>query len=177
MAAETKALAEEEKRAFTVRAPVAAPAARDWRNVNGKNYVTPVKNQGGCGSCVSFGTCATIEANIRIKANNHQKAVDLSEAFMQFCGGGSCSGWGLTSGLAYAKSTGVTDDACFPYQPRNQPCSDRCSNWQSRLTKITGFQAHSTMEARKTAISSIGPVSQEWQSTTTFLRTRVACTV
>jgi C1A family cysteine protease len=158
MAAETKALAEKEVRAFEFRAPVAAPAAWDWRNVGGKNYVTSVKDQGGCGSCVSFGTCATIEAMIRIKSNDHTMAVDLSEAFMQFCGGGSCSGWGLTSGLAYAKSTGVTDEACFPYQPRNMPCSDRCSDWESRLTKILSYTGHSTTEARKNAISGIGPV-------------------
>jgi C1A family cysteine protease len=158
MAAESKALAGEEQAVFAAQAPVAAPSARDWRSFNGNNYVTPVKDQQSCGSCVSFGTCAAIEANIRIRANNPQKAVDLSEAFMQFCGGGSCSGWGLTSGLAYAKSTGVTDEACFPYKPQNLPCSDRCSNWQSRLTKITDYKAHSTMEARKTAIASIGPV-------------------
>ncbi len=141
---------------FAVR--FAAPTAKDWRNVGGKNYVTPVRDQGGCGSCVAFGTCATIEANMRIKAQDPTWNVDLSEAFNLFCGGGSCSGWGLTSGLAFAKSTGVTDEACFPYQPRNMPCSDRCSNWQSRLVKILDYKSHSTMEARKNAIASIGPV-------------------
>jgi C1A family cysteine protease len=158
MAAETKKQAEEEMRAFEVAAMVAAPAAWDWRNVGGKNYVTPVKDQGACGSCVSFGTNAAIEANMRIKAQDHNLSIDLSEAFLQFCGGGSCSGWGLTSGLDYAKSTGVTDEACFPYQPHNMPCSDRCSDWQSRLHKILSHASHSSMQARKQAIAEIGPV-------------------
>lgn len=158
MAAAVKKQAEEEMRAFEVRAVFAAPTAWDWRNVGGKNYVTPVKDQGPCGSCVGFGTCATIESNMRIKAQDHNLNVNLSEAFLLFCGGGSCSGWGLTSGLDYAKSTGVTDEACFPYQPHNMPCTDRCSDWQSRLQKILSYASHGSMQARKNAIATIGPV-------------------
>lgn len=157
MADAVKKQTAEETQAFELGAGYGAPVAKDWRNVSGKNYVTDVKNQGGCGSCVSFGTCATIESNMRIKGQDHTLAVDLSEAFMQFCGGGSCSGWGLTSGLDYAKNTGVTDEPCFPYQPTNMPCSDRCSNWQSRLVKILNYSSHSSMQARKDAIAN-GPV-------------------
>lgn len=158
MAEEVEKQAEKEMRAFEAGPAYGAPVAKDWRDVNGKNYVTPVKDQGPCGSCVSFGTCATIESNMRIKAQDHTLTVDLSEAFMQFCGGGSCSGWGLTSGLNYAKSTGVTDEECFKYQPKNMPCSDRCSDWQSRLVKILSYTSHSSMQARKDAIANVGPV-------------------
>jgi C1A family cysteine protease len=137
---------------------VGAPAAIDWRNVGGGNYVTPIKNQGGCGSCVSFCSCATIESAVRIKLQNPNYGIDLSEGFMQFCGGGSCGGWGLTSGLSFAQSTGVTDEACMPYQATNMNCAaSRCSDWQNRLTKISGFTGHSTMDARKTAVAA-GPV-------------------
>lgn len=89
-------------------AAVGVPAAIDWRN-NGGNYVTPIKDQDQCGSCVSFCSCAVIESAVRIKLGNPNYAIDLSEGFLQFCGGGSCKGWGLTSGLDYAQSTGVTD--------------------------------------------------------------------
>ena len=156
-AAETAQVAAQETAAGVGAGLVGAPSAVDWRN-NGGNFVTPIKNQGGCGSCVSFCSCSVIESAVRIKLGNPGFAIDLSEAFMQFCGGGSCNGWGLTSGLSFAQSTGVTDEACMPYQARNMDCgTSRCSDWQNRLTKINSFASHSTMAARKEAIAR-GPV-------------------
>ena len=144
--------------------PLGAPAAVDWRNKNG-NYVTSVKNQGFCGSCVSFCSCATIESAVRIKLQNPSYAIDLSEGFLQFCGGGSCGGWGLTSGLDYAKSTGVTDEACMPYASStynngtDMNCgASRCADWQNRLTKIANYTGYATAAARKDAIANLGPV-------------------
>ena len=155
--AETEALAKAELGLGAAR--FTAPVAVDWRN---GNWVTPIKNQGQCGSCVSFCSCATIELAVRIKLNNAGFAIDLSEGFLQFCGGGSCGGWGLTSGLDYAKSTGVVDEACMPYTAgggTDMNCAaSRCSDWQNRLTKIKSYTGYSTMQARKDAIANIGPV-------------------
>lgn len=154
LTAETAAVAAQES--VTFGAAVGAPSQVNWRTAG---YVTSVKDQDQCGSCVSFCSCAVIESAMRIKLGNPNYAVDLSEAFMQFCGGGSCSGWGLTSGLSFAQSTGVTDEACMPYQPQNMNCaSSRCSDWQNRLTKISSFTGHATTVARKDAIANKGPV-------------------
>jgi len=137
-----------------------APAAKDWRSVDGKDYVKEVKNQGTCASGICFATCATIESNIRIKTEDPDTRADRSVAFMLFCGGGDCMNGlgGLTSGLEFTKTTGVPDEDCFPYQPHNMPCSDRCSDWQSRVVKILSYTGHSSMQARKNAIANIGPV-------------------
>lgn len=154
--AQTASLAAAEQSLFAAK--IGAPTSVDWRN-NGGSFVTPVKNQGGCGSCVSFCTCAVIESAIRIRRGDPNFAIDLSEAFMQFCGGGSCGGWGLTSGLEFAQSTGTTDEACMPYQARDMNCgSERCSDWASRLTKIKSFSGYATMAARKDAIATKGPL-------------------
>ena len=67
------------------------PSRWDWRNVNGVNWTTPMKDQDGCGSCVAFGTLAALEALLRIRTyQDHNRSIDLSEAHLLFCGGGSC---------------------------------------------------------------------------------------
>jgi C1A family cysteine protease len=142
-----------------LREKISYPAAFDWRNYNGKDWTLPVRDQGSCGSCVAFGTVAAIESTMKIASKTPNLAVNLSEAFLLFCGGGSCSGWSLEPPLNFAKSTGITDEACFPYQPKNMPCSDRCSDWTSREKKIKSWTKLSTITQRKNWISSKGPVT------------------
>ena len=47
-----------------------APASFDLRNVNGVNFTTAIRDQGGCGSCVAFGTVATMEGVTRFTRGN-----------------------------------------------------------------------------------------------------------
>lgn len=137
---------------------ISYPAAFDWSNYNGKNWTLPIRDQKSCGSCVAFGTVAAIESTMKIVSNNPNLAVDLSEAHLLFCGGGSCSGWTFEPALNFAKNTGVTDEACFPYQPKNMPCGDRCSDWASRVKKIKNWTKLSTLTERKNWLSSKGPL-------------------
>jgi C1A family cysteine protease len=71
----------------------AAPAAVDWRN-NGGNWVTPIKDQRNCGSCVAFGTLAALESRVRLACKNANMAIDLSEAHLFYCGCGNCCNTG-----------------------------------------------------------------------------------
>ncbi len=139
-----------------------APAAFDWRSKDGKNYVTPVKNQGSCGSCVAFGTIAAVESMVKI-ARGADYAIDLSEAHLFYCiarsQGRNCgNGWYAEPPLVAFKDTGVCDEACYPYVAGDQNCTGRCSDWQNRVVKITGYKYLNSINAIKEHLATKGPV-------------------
>ncbi len=66
------------------------PTNFDWRS---QDAVTPVKNQGSCGSCWAFAACAEIESHVLI---NYGVELDLSEQQIISCnpyGAGCGGGW------------------------------------------------------------------------------------
>lgn len=139
------------------------PSAYDLRNVSGKNFVTLVKDQNSCGSCVAFGTVATVECQKRIQNNNPNLEVDLSEAHLFFCGCDSCcdTGWWPDKAFAFFQNTGVVDEACYPYDSglSKKDCSGLCSDWPNRVTKIRGYTNLTGNAAEiKKWVSTIGPV-------------------
>lgn len=143
----------------------AAPASHDWRNVSGQNFVTPVKNQGGCGSCVAFGTVASVESKVKI-ARGAAYAVDLSEAHLFYCiarsqgrtCGGNTGGWWPGPAMDAFRDVGVTEEACYPYTAGDQNCSGRTADWASRVVKITGWTRLTSIAAMKEWIVGNGPV-------------------
>jgi len=143
---------------------VGAPASFFWGTPASNNYVTPVKNQGGCGSCVAFGTTAVVESMVRIQRGNPGLAIDLSEAHLFFCHGpatgASCSGgWWPQHAFSEYKSKGVADEACFPYNAGATSCQ-ACSDWANRATKITGYKELTGNPAgMKDWIATKGPLS------------------
>lgn len=57
-----------------------SPTSFDWRSLN---RVTPIKNQGQCGSCWSFSATAQYESSLAIETNG--TIYDLSEQFAIEC--------------------------------------------------------------------------------------------
>ncbi|MCX6722449.1 MAG: hypothetical protein NT094_00065, partial [Candidatus Staskawiczbacteria bacterium] len=109
------------------------PSTFDWRNINGRNYITPVKDQHYCGSCAVFATIGSLEGEVNAYYNNPSINLDLSEQDLVSCSGaGSCS-TGFSVTLPYIRSIGVTDEACFPYTSKDSSCSEKCSTWQSNV--------------------------------------------
>ncbi|MFC2015378.1 C1 family peptidase [Chloroflexota bacterium] len=136
------------------------PIGWDWRDVDGTDWTTPVRDQQGCGSCVAFGTVAVLESMLKRHQNDANLQVDLSEAYLFFCGCGDCCdvGWWPTDALDFAQSTGVPDEACFPYRDQDTPCSNACQDWQGRAIRVVGWRELADVTGRKEWLSSTGPV-------------------
>lgn len=104
----------------------ALPMEFDWRNIGGKNYLSPVRNQGNCGSCYAFATMAMFESRIRILTNNTQTPVLSTQDIV------SCSEYsqGCNGGFAYliskyAEDFGLVQEPCFPYKGQDAPCQEK----------------------------------------------------
>ncbi len=152
----------------------------DWRDHNGSNWMTSVKNQGYCGSCWAFSSLGVVEAVNNIREGSPTLDLDLSEQYLvSDCavGPGSCCGGWHDSALDYIRDHGVSNESCFPYDDAdcvcdnwgcqcsdsgsgecsNKTCSDRCSNWQNSLTQITGKGAVSSSNIKSYVVDK-GPL-------------------
>jgi hypothetical protein len=123
--------------------------ALDWRNVDGKNWLSPVMNQGNCGSCVAFASVASLEARYRISMGPLWTNATFSPQHLFNCGGGACDfGWQPGQAASYLKKTGVLDTACSPYisgsTGEDVTCSTiKCADKDQRFYKIAGSNSPS----------------------------------
>merc|ERR1719409_453446 len=136
----------------------ANPQAHDWRS---KGVVTPVKNQGGCGSCWAFASTETMESHFAIATG---KLVELApQAYVncvenkQKCGGsGGCEG--ATEELAFNTSAelGLPLETDLPYQGQD----GKCTSYKA-AAKNTGYVKLPVNDAvaLETALATKGPVA------------------
>ncbi len=144
---------------------MALPTSFDWRSQGG---CTPVRDQGGCGSCWAFGTVAVLEAAILIR---HGIEVDLSEQWLLNCNrdGFSCSGGWFAHDYHQWKvdscgHVGAVLESNAPYAATEQACncslphSYRIDSWDY-IGPDGDSDGVPDVEAIKQAIMTYGPVS------------------
>ena len=100
-----------------VSAPL--PSAWDWRNHEGENWMTPVKDQSTCGSCWAFSSVGVTEAVYNIAKQCPELNLDLSEEYLNSdctpLAPGNCCGGTNIAGLEAIQEEGIPDEACIPY--------------------------------------------------------------
>ncbi|OMO94567.1 hypothetical protein CCACVL1_05921 [Corchorus capsularis] len=112
-------------------------ASIDWRD---KGAVTPVKDQGLCGSCWAFSTVAAIEGLNKIKTG---KLISLSEQELVDCdvagGNHGCNGGFMEKAYEYIiNNGGITTEENYPYKGRDDVC-DR-NKARNHAVTISGYQ-------------------------------------
>jgi cathepsin C len=148
------------------------PKQWDWRNVRGRNYVTPVRNQGRCGSCYAFAATAMHESRIRILTNNKvapifspQDMVDCSP-YAFGCGGGF-----LFGEAKFGEDYGYAEERCNTYKGSEYICrSLNCQRSYSTDYEFIGSHTGGCNDlAMQLAIFERGPVVVGYQVFQDFL--------
>jgi hypothetical protein len=137
----------------------------DWRNVGGRNFITPSQDQGACQASTAFAITDAMNAKLRIQfsiavGDARQVLVpDLSAADLFYCGGGDCSaGQDVEQALGYAADKGVVPAYNIPYKPAGQTCGRGPADLEARVTKISGFVKLRSRGSMQDSIQSRGPV-------------------
>ncbi|RLF63012.1 MAG: hypothetical protein DRN33_04920 [Thermoplasmata archaeon] len=144
--------------------PSPVPPEWDWRDVDGKNWLTPVKNQGNCGSCWDFAAMGALEAVIKIGENNSNFNPDLSEQYLLSCPpeSGGCSGWDAYYAYKYiAENGGALTEDCFRYMASDSiPCYTKCPDWEDNLVPVEdyGITYNPGRDYMKSALIKYGPL-------------------
>ena len=129
------------------------PVAVDWRT---KGVVTPVKNQGQCGSCWTFSASGAMEGQYALKKG---KLYSFSESQIVDCdtADSGCGGGLATDAFAYVIAHGIESERSYPYVPLDGKCTYNKFKVAAQFrnyTTVTGGEA-----GLQKAVATVGPIS------------------
>ncbi|XP_030013938.1 cathepsin K-like [Sphaeramia orbicularis] len=131
------------------------PKSVDYRK---KGMVTPVKNQGSCGSCWAFSSAGALEGQL---AKQTGQLLDLSPQNLVDCvtENDGCGGGYMTNAFRYVQTNGGIDsEDAYPYVGQDQPCR---YNSSGMAAQCKGYKEVPVGNERALAVAlyKVGPVS------------------
>ncbi|XP_074308037.1 low-temperature-induced cysteine proteinase-like [Silene latifolia] len=112
-----------------------APVSLDWRK---KGMVTPVKDQGSCGSCWAFSSTGAMEG---INAINNGELISLSEQELVDCDSSNqgCNGGYMDYAFEWVINNGGIDtETAYPYTGIGAMCNS--NKERKRVVSIDGYE-------------------------------------
>jgi len=120
---------------------ITAPTSFDWRD---KGAVTPVKDQGQCGSCWAFSAVENIESVWILAGKSNASVLRLSEQQVVDCDtdDGGCDGGDTPTAYKYViRAGGIENESDYPYTAQDGQCQFKkalvaatIANWKYATT-------------------------------------------
>jgi len=138
------------------------PSYFSWKDIDGIDYTTPIKDQSPAPTCETYALCASLETIMQYQIGELY-GPDLSECHLYFYPGGTIEqGYvNIIDAANYLIEYGVPDEGCFPDPHRNFDYPfESLEGWEDRTVKITdwGWIDKDNIETMKSALINYGPL-------------------